>query len=177
MWYHWFMKVFYITGNSGTGKSTVVEKLAERGVFSIDADSVKGLTHWVDKKTKEIVDWHPGMTKDWYWKHQYVCDKEKLINLINKSPKDIVVIAGLFNNRSNLWGLFNKVFLLRCAEEIFIKRITERENHDFGKHLLEQENILSWYENFEKEVLKEGAIPVNTDRPLVDVVNEIFSNF
>jgi dephospho-CoA kinase len=42
-------KVFYITGISGAGKSTVVEKLAEKGVFPIDADSVKGLTHWIGK--------------------------------------------------------------------------------------------------------------------------------
>jgi len=170
-------KVFYITGISGAGKSSVVEKLAQKGVFPIDADSVKGLTHWIDKETEEVSGWHPGMSQEWYSKHKYICDKEKLIDLIKNSYKNIVVVAGLFNNRFELQNLFYKVFLLQCKEETFLKRIAERESHDFGKHILEQENILSWYKNFEKEVLKEGAIPINTDRPLVDVVDEIFSKF
>lgn len=171
------VKTFFITGVSGAGKSTVAEKLAEKGVFSIDADSVKGLTHWIDKNTKEKSEWHPGMTKGWYWKNEYICYKEKLIGLINSSPKDIVVVAGLFNNRLELRDLFDKVFLLQCKEETFLKRITERGNHNFGKHILEKENILSWYKNFEREVLEEGAVPINTDKPLTDVVDEIFSKF
>jgi len=171
------MKVFYITGISGVGKSSVVEKLKEKGVFSIDADSVKGLTHWIEKTTGEISEWNPGMSQEWYWNHQYTCDKEKLTNLIKNSPKDIVVVAGLFNNRSELRNLFNKVFLLQCKEEIFLKRIVERENHNFGKHILEQENILSWYKNFEKELLKEGVIPIDTEKPLEEVVEEIYSKF
>lgn len=169
-------KVFYITGISGAGKSSVVEKLAERDVFPIDADSVKGLTYWINNETKEISEWNPGMTKNWYWKHQYVCDKEKLINLIKNSPKDIVAVAGLFNNRLELRDLFDKVFLLKCDEKTFLKRITERENHNFGKHPLDQENILSWYKNFEREVLEEGAIPVNTEKLLKDVVDEILNH-
>jgi dephospho-CoA kinase len=168
------MKVFYITGMPGTGKSTVIEKLSERGAFSVDADSVKGLTHWINKNTKEKVEWHHGMSADWYKKHQYICYKEKLVDLINKSPKDIVVVAGLFNNRLELWDLFDKVFLLQCDEKTFFKRIIERENHDFGKHPLEKENILSWYKNFEREVSEEGAIPINTDCPLAEVVEEIY---
>jgi dephospho-CoA kinase len=171
------MKTFYITGISGTGKSSVVEKLAEKGVFSIDADSVKGLTHWIDRDTKKITEWSPGMSDEWYKKHQYICNKEKLTNLIKNSPEKIVAVAGLFNNRSELRDLFDKVFLLQCKEETFLKRITERENHNFGKHILEQENILSWYKNFEREVLEEGAISINTDRSLAEVVDEIFSKF
>lgn len=171
------MKVFYITGISGAGKSSIVEKLSEKGVFSIDADSVKGLTHWIDKNTKEESEWRPGMSKEWYRRHQYICYKEKLVDLIKNSLKDIVVVAGLFNNRSELRDLFDGVFLLQCKEETFLKRITERQNHNFGKHILDKENILSWYKNFEREVLAEGAIPINTDRPLVEVVDEIFSKF
>jgi dephospho-CoA kinase len=167
------MKVFFITGMPGTGKSSVVKNLAEKGIFPIDADSVKGLTHWVEKDTGEISTWNPGMSQDWYSKHKYICDKEKLIEIINSSPTNKVALAGLFGNRSELWNLFDKVFLLQCKEETFLKRMIERENHNFGKHILDQENVLSWHKNFEKEVLSEGALPVNTDKPLDLVVDEI----
>jgi len=170
-------KVFYITGVSGVGKSSVVEKLKEKGVYSIDIDSVRGLTHWFDKDTKQKCEWSPGMTDEWYRKHEYLCDKEKLIDFINDTDKDIVVVAGLASNRSELWDLFDKVFLLQCKEETFIKRIIERIEHNFGKHILEQENILSWYKNFEKETLEQGAISINTDCSLVEVADKIFSKF
>jgi len=171
------MKVFYITGISGVGKSSVLEKLSDKDVFTIDADFVDGLTRWINKDTGEMSEWNPGMTNDWYRKHKYICDKEKLINLINSNSKDFVAVAGLFNNRNELWDLFDKVFLLQCKEETFLKRIKERTSHDFGKNILEQENILSWYQNFEREVLEEGAISINADRPLMEVVDEIYSKF
>ncbi|MFA6301355.1 MAG: AAA family ATPase [Candidatus Paceibacterota bacterium] len=170
-------KVFFITGMPGTGKSSVVKKLVKKGIFSIDADSVNGLTYWIDKRTKEKSAWNPGMSEGWYKKHQYVCDKEKLNNLIKNNPEKTIAVAGLFNNRSELWGLFDKVFLLRCPEDIFIKRLIERDNHNFGKHILDQENVLSWYKNFEKELQEEGAIPVDAERSMEDVVGEIFSKF
>jgi adenylate kinase family enzyme len=169
------MKRFYITGVSGVGKSSVAEKLAEKGIPSIDIDSIRGLCHWVNNDTQKIVEWRPGMSNAWYKKHQYICDKKKLINLMN-SYKDIVAIAGLAYNRSELWNLFDKVFLLRCEKETFIKRITERENHDFGKHALEKENILSWYKNFEKKIVDEGAIPIDANEPLDAVVNKIIKH-
>ena len=165
------MKRFYITGVSGVGKSSVVEELKKKGIFTIDRDGVEGLCRWINKDTQKISEWRPGTEDIWYKKHKYICDKAKLINLMK--DKDIVVVAGLANNRSELWDLFDKVFLLHCKEETFIKRITERTSHDFGKHKLEKENILSWYKNFEKEIVEEGAIPIDTDKPLHAVVDEI----
>ena len=84
-------------------------------------------------------------------------------------------ISGLPSNRRELLDLFNKVFLLQCREKTFLERINKRTSHDFGKHILEQENILSWYKDFEADMLERGASPINTDRPLVDVVEEILS--
>lgn len=171
------MKIFYITGVSGVGKSSVAQKLKEKGIYTIDIDSVKGLCHWIDNNTQKISEWHPGMSNDWYKKHKYICDKKKLINLINNSNKDIVVVAGLADNRSEFSNLFHKVFLLHCKEETFIRRMAERENHNFGKHILEREMMLNLYKDFERKILDEGAVPMDTDKALKDVVDEIFSKF
>jgi len=54
------MKIFFITGISGAGKSSVVEKLAEKGVFPIDADSVKGLTYWIENDTQKRSEFGKG---------------------------------------------------------------------------------------------------------------------
>ncbi len=42
------MKKIYITGISGTGKSTIIEKLIKKGINAIDLDS--NFCCWKDKK-------------------------------------------------------------------------------------------------------------------------------
>jgi len=59
------MKKIYITGISGTGKSTIAEELNKKGIYSIDIDSEKfNLCHWKNKETKEAVYFEYGMGKD-----------------------------------------------------------------------------------------------------------------
>ena len=168
------MKIF-ITGISGVGKSSVAEKLFQHGIPSIDIDNIEGLCRWVNNTTHEIKAWNPGMTQEWYENHKYICDEEKLINLMNQY-NGMVVVVGLPSNRHDLLHLFNKIFLLQCGEETFLKRIDERTSHDFGKNIREKENILSWYKNFEEKMLEKGAIAINTEEPLNDVVDKIIKH-
>ena len=124
------MKIF-ITGIAGVGKSSVLKKLKEKGIYTIDIDEIGGLCQWINNETLKIEKWKPGMTNEWYHSHKYICDKKKLANLINKHKSDVAV-AGLPSNRRDLLDLFDKVFLLQCREETFIKRIKERK---WNKHL------------------------------------------
>ena|SRR3989338_7820004 len=166
------MKRFYITGVSGVGKSSMAEQLKEKGISTIDIDGVEGLCRWVHKKTKEISHWHPGTGGEFFESHQYICDKEKLAALMNEH-KDIVVVVGLADNQSEFLGLFDKVFLFHCDEEVFLERIKNRINNDFGKHDSEKEMILSWYKDYQKEMLGRGAVPINTTEPLDMVVEKV----
>ncbi len=43
------MGKFYITGVSGTGKSTLVQELVNRGIAAFDMDLIAGLCHWRNK--------------------------------------------------------------------------------------------------------------------------------
>jgi len=166
------MKRFYITGVSGTGKSSVALELNKKEIPVIDIDEIKGLCRWVNKKTKEISHWYSGIGGEFFEMHEYICDKEKLIALMNKY-KNIVVVVGLADNQSNFLDLFDKIFLFYCNEEIFIKRIKDRINHDFGRHKSEQKMILSWYKDFEKEMLNKGAIPIDTEESLNMIVDKV----
>ena len=169
------MKKFFITGISGSGKSSVLEKINEKGFSVIDIDSVGGLCKWIHVDTQREEKWSHGMTEGWYKSHKYICDKKKLSLLIASSKSDVFV-AGLPSNRRDLLELFDKVFFLQCKEDTSLKRIKERISHDFGKHVLEQENLLSWYKDFEADMLNRGAISINTDRPLVNVAEDILTN-
>ena len=151
------MKKFCITGVSGVGKSSVAEKLKEKGIYTIDIDEVDGLCNWINNDTKKISYWYSGIDKEFFETHKYICDKEKLIALMNEH-EGVVVVVGLADN-SNFLNLFDKTFLFYCDEKVFLKRIKERINNDFGKHKSEQEIILVWYKDFNMEMLGKGAIP------------------
>ena len=169
------MKKVYITGVSGTGKSTIAKEFEKRGIFTISIDEVEGLCCWRNKKTGVRVEYHFDGGKDWFENYDWMCDSEKLKELINVE-KDLVVVAGIAGNQNSYLSLFDKVFVLQCKPEIFIKRVIERDTNDaFGKTPSEQEFLLNLYQNFEKDLLTKGAISINTENPIETVTEEVIS--
>lgn len=166
------MRRFYITGVSGTGKSSITERLNEKGISAIDIDSVKDLCHWINKETKERASWHPGIDNEWHEAHGWICDKDRLVKLMDES-KDVVVVAGVASNQNEFLSLFDSIFFLTCSPEVFIERINNRTNNDYGKHEVEQKRILNWHEIYKKEMIDRGAVPIDAEKPLDEVVEEI----
>jgi dephospho-CoA kinase len=168
------MRQFYLTGVSGNGKSSISDELNKRGIPSIDIDSVSGLCHWINIKTRDRSPLLSDNGKEFFDNHEYLCNKEKLIDLMNEyKDKGVVVVVGLADNYSELLELFDKTILLHCDEEVFLKRITERTNHDFGKHVSEKEMIMNLYKDYEKEMIDKGAIAINTDQPLEIIISKV----
>ena len=170
--YIFSMPKIYITGVSGTGKSTLAAELNKRGFLAFDVDVVPGLCHWQDKETKEMAEYSYGADKEWLAAHDWVADEEQLSKLLKKA--DTVVVLGMTSNQERYFHLFDKIFLLRCSPEVFISRIDARTNNDFGKGKSEQEHILSWHKNFEKRMIDKGAVPINTEQPIEAVAEIIF---
>jgi dephospho-CoA kinase len=171
------MKKIFITGVSGVGKTTTAEALEKIGFHYIDFDRKEGkIAHWKNKITGEILHWQPGEL-DFFKNNKRICERETLVQLFNKyTGEDPIMVVGLVDNQSELLDLFDKVFLLHCDEEIFIKRIMDRTNNIFGKHESEQKMILRSYKDFEKKMIDNGAIEINTNKSTEEVVNEIIKN-
>lgn len=168
------MTKIYVTGVSGTGKSTLTKELNKHGIAAFDMDLVENLCYWKNRKTGESADYRSGIGRDWIEAHEWLCDVEKLKELLNTS--DTIVILGLAANQKEYLYLFDKIILLHCNKEAFLYRLKTREGKDeFAKNPSEQEYILSWYENFEKDMISHGALPVSTEEPLSSVVGEIQS--
>jgi len=171
------MTRIYITGVSGVGKSSVSRELNKRGILSIDIDSVKDLCNWTNIETKEKVDWQPGKNDAWYDSHTWICDKKKMLKLLDQK-KDVVVV-GCAPNQEEYLDMFDKIFVLTCKSEIFIHRINNRSDNDYGKHELEWKKVLELHESdFNKDLVeKRKALLIDANKPLEDVVNEIVSKF
>lgn len=163
------MKRYYITGVCGTGKSTIAEELNKRGIFAVDLDL---LCSWKNNETKEPTEKQIGgdflEANDWY------CDIPKLKDILNKDTA-VAFVVGVAANQDEFLDMFDKIFLLQCSPETFIKRIDSRTNNDFGKHPIEKEHVLNWYTELEANMLAKGAISINTEAPVGEVVDAILS--
>lgn len=174
------MKRFYITGTSGTGKTTVAKELKARGIPALDLDKEDGLCYWAHRETGENANtrWDPSKGDEFLKTHRYVCDTEKLEKLMDayKDTHDAVVVVGLADNQPEIFKLFDKVFLFHCSEEVFLKRIDERTNR-FGKFEPERSMILNRYHLIEDEALAHGAVAISVDRPVEELMDEVIKNF
>lgn len=166
------MKKIYITGISGTGKTTVHEELKKKGLHSISLDETDGLCCWVNKETGEKIERKIDLNKDFTSKHDWICDTEYLKKLLAKDT-DWVFVLGMPSNQDDFLDMFDKILLLQCKSETFLHRLTHRTNNEFGKDKSLQETILGWYQEFENKMLAKGAISIDTEKPIAEVVEDV----
>lgn len=166
------MRKIYVTGISGTGKTTVSKELFCRGIRAISIDDIPGLCVWRNKISNTVVDYDADLNEKFIDSHDWICDIEKLQALIDKSDTDVVVL-GLASNQREFVEMFDLILLLQCPPKLFIERIMQRNDNDFGKDESAQKVILSWYEDFERNMLDQGAVSIDVSKSLPEVTDEI----
>lgn len=155
----------------GCGKSSIARALKARGVPTIDVD--EGLCAWTHKETGTQVAWSPGSSEAWYAVHGWVCDVDALEKQVREN--NTIVVVGLSSNQDEYLKFFDKTFVLHCRPETFIERINKRTDNDYGKHEAEQQRMLRWQKTFEEEMATRGALVLDAERPLEEIVTEVYS--
>ena len=167
------MKKIYITGVSGTGKTTIAQELERRGYYAISIDETDGLCSWINQETgRNDGGKDAEMTIAFVDTHDWVCDTSYLTRLLEKD-RDIAFVLGMATNQSEFLSVFDKIFVLQCAPETFLKRIEDRTDNNFGKDKKVQEQIIARSKTYEQEMSSKGAVPINTDRSVDDVVDDV----
>jgi dephospho-CoA kinase len=165
------MNKFYVTGVSGTGKTTIARELHSRGIKTINIDGVSNLCCWKNKSDGKRVDYEAILDEKFINSHDWVCDAEMLKKIINSD--DRIVVFGIASNQNDYLSFFDKVILLQCKPETFIKRVSERKDNDFGKDKTAQQYILAMFTKFENDLLEKGAVSVNADGSIEDVAQAV----
>lgn len=169
------MALIYITGISGSGKSTVAEELTERGYNAYDADKVVSAFYRKDTGTKVNWDDVPPepRTESWSRKHSWRMSRSLVEKLSETAANKSVFLCGVTDNEEEMRDLFKIVFALSINEQTLRHRLATRTSNQFGKQDHELERILFWHKNTEEYFLKIGAIVIDATQPLNEVVNEI----
>ncbi|KLU63356.1 shikimate kinase [Peptococcaceae bacterium CEB3] len=146
-----------ITGMSGTGKSTALEKLGERGYRVVDTDSEKW-SHWV---------FLPDGSTDWVWR------EEAIIKLLTEHQQGTLFVAGCKSNQGKFYNLFDHVVLLSAPASVILPRIASRENNTYGKSPEERDCILRNLAEIEPLLRVTATTEIDASAPIDEVVRQL----
>ncbi|WP_245931351.1 AAA family ATPase [Actinokineospora auranticolor] len=141
-----------VTGMSGTGKSTVLAALGERGHLVVDTDTDEW-SRWVT-----LDDGSP----DWIWR------EDAIGALLDAHPT--LFVAGCKSNQGAFYDRFEHVVLLSAPVEVMLDRIATRVTNPYGKTAAERAEILRNHAVVEPLLRKRATLEIDTSAPLDDVV-------
>lgn len=167
--------VYLVTGTSGTGKSTILKQLQQKQYSTIGIDEEPGLVTWINKETGKTVPRGAELTEEFIAVHDWGCDIDKLKNVI--ATKDTpVIICGSCDNIQDVISLCEQSMILVCEPEVFLPRLEQRTDNEFGKNEAAQKAILSYYKKYREDCLKTGAISIDASQSIDDVVSDVIEN-
>ena len=98
------------------------------------------------------------------------------MNLLKKHADEPLFICSITANQSKYYSEFQKIFLLSAPDDVITHRLGTRTNNYFGRHPLDLQRVIGRHQQFDDELKAVGAVPIDSTKPINDVVSEILSN-
>jgi dephospho-CoA kinase len=149
------LKRVFLTGMSGTGKSTVIATLAERGDKAIDLDE-------------------PGWSVydawgEWVWRED--CVRE----LFGVEDADVLFVSGCPENQVSFYPQFDHIILLSAPAETIMGRLRTRTNNSYAKEPEEQAEVLGYLDTVEPRLRRVASHEIDATQSLEDVVASVIA--
>ena len=151
-----------ITGMSGTGKSSVIVRLAELGYVAIDVDA-PGYSAEVPAPDDELTGIGPG--RDLVW-------QEDAIRAVLDRPDPVILLSGCSPNQGAFYPALTHVILLTASPALITERLMTRTNNPFGKDPAELERALALQAEIEPLLRRSATHVTDSGMPLEAVVEE-----
>ena len=151
------MAKILITGMSGTGKSTALGMLDERGHRVVDTDTDQW-SQWVTA---------PDGSKDWIWREGAMAD------LLAHHHHGHLFVAGCKSNQGTFYPQFDHVVLLSAPADVLLARVMARNNNPYGKRPEERALILRHLAEVEPRLRASATCAIDATTPIAHVVQQL----
>jgi dephospho-CoA kinase len=142
---------------SGTGKSTALQVLGERGHRVVDTDTDEW-SCWVGL---------PDGSDDWVWR------EDAIASLLASHDDGRLFVAGCKTNQGKFYDQFDHIALLSAPAAVLLARIAARTTNPYGKHPDEQALILRYLAEVEPQLRAAATIEIDACAPISQVIEQL----
>ena len=154
------MKRVLLTGMSGVGKTTVLERLAALGYKTVETDDAEWLTP----------DRPNSSDANWLW------NEERMHSLLATEDATALFVSGCRENQGKFYPQFDHVILLSAPAPVIVERLTTRTNNPYGKSPDELAQVLGYLESVEPLLRRRATFEIDTSVPEDQVVETILTH-
>lgn len=147
-----------VTGMSGTGKSTVLVELGQRGHRVVDTD----YSGWTEDVTSQ-----DGSGPERLWR------EDRMTALLADDGGNCLFVSGCVSNQGKFYDQFDAVVLLSLPLDVLLARVAARANNPYGKDPTERGRILADLHTVEPLLRATATAEISTDQPLHHVVDAV----
>ncbi|MFC4337533.1 AAA family ATPase [Salininema proteolyticum] len=156
------MKCVLITGLSGTGKSSLLRELSERGFRVVDTD-FDGWRVPPDGSAPDSTVARP----DWIW------DGDRMRELLTEEVDGVLFVSGCVDNQGEFRDLFDEVILLSVPEQTVRERLSSRAADVYGGSPADLERELKLREEVEPLLRESATLELDTSGSLEVLADEV----
>lgn len=171
------MPLYFITGASGTGKSTLCEALNKRGYVAYDGDR-DHIARWYNKTTGQMIPkQNEQRTSEWLEDHAHLMRRSVVGYLADTAGNEPVFLCGNSENEFELLDLFVNTFALVVDDKTWHQRLDTRTNNTWGKSSHERDYSTRYREGLDKIIEKApGWNVLDATQPTEVIVDTILNH-
>src|SRR5438132_1567456 len=150
------MQRVLLTGMSGTGKSTVILRLAALGFKAVDLD----YGGWTELRSAPDGD-------ETLWL------EDRVAELLATEDVEVLFLSGAARNQTKFYRQFDHVVLLTAPPALIAERLRTRTNNPYGKRPAEVAQVLALKETVEPALRRAADLEIDTSVPVDEVVRRV----
>lgn len=143
-----------MTGMSGTGKSSALQRLRLLGFRTVDTDEG---------------DWTEWSEAD----GGYVWREDRIDGLLAGDDGPCLFVSGTVSNQGRFYDRFDAVILLTAPASVLLSRIAARATNPYGKTPEQRELVLRDLAQAEPRLRRTCTHEIDATQPLEDVVTQL----